>query len=85
MWTARRAAWSGDAEAAANAAVLATHVGGWGPMELHQLTGAIGFTNEYDLRLSTMGVYAVRQEAGGLPAHSRGLVDARWGDVWTSS
>lgn len=77
-WLARVAAWSGGAELAAAAAAFSSDTARWGSVELHQLTGAIGFTEEYDLNLWTMPLQALRVELGGLGCHSRALVAARW-------
>lgn len=77
-WLARAAAWSAEAESAAAAAALSSDTARWGSVELHQLTGAIGFTEEYDLHLWTMPLQALRVELGGLAAHSGDLAAARW-------
>jgi alkylation response protein AidB-like acyl-CoA dehydrogenase len=77
-WLARAAAWSAEAETAAAAAALSSDTARWGSVELHQLTGAIGFTEEYDLHLWTMPLQALRVELGGLAAHSGDLAAARW-------
>lgn len=79
-WLARAAAWSGDEETADAAAALGSETARWSSVELHQLTGAIGFTEEYDLHLWTMPLQALRVELGGLAQHSRDLVTARWAD-----
>jgi alkylation response protein AidB-like acyl-CoA dehydrogenase len=47
--------------------------------DLHQFTGAMGFAKEYDLYLWSMKIQFLAQEAGGLPASSDALCDARWG------
>jgi alkylation response protein AidB-like acyl-CoA dehydrogenase len=77
-WLARAAAWSGDPQMAAAAAALGSDTARWGSVELHQLTGAIGFTEEYDLHLWTMPLQALRVGLGGVAGHSRDLVTARW-------
>jgi hypothetical protein len=59
------------AVSAANAARLVTR-------ETHQLTGAMGFTDEYDLHVWSLRLQALRVEAGGVGAHSLALTDARW-------
>jgi hypothetical protein len=79
-WLARAAAWSGDEETADAAAALSSETARWGSVELHQLTGAIGFTEEYDLHLWTMPLQALRVELGGLARHARDLVTTRWAD-----
>ncbi len=79
QWQAREAAYHGAPdELAASAAVTAEQAAHLLFVEMHQLTGAIGFTIEYDLHLWTMRLQTLRQEAGGLKAHSRDLVHARW-------
>lgn len=77
-WLARAAAWTGDPELSAAAATFASDTARWGSLELHQLTGAIGFTEEYDLHLWTMPLQALRVELGGIASHSRDLVTTRW-------
>jgi alkylation response protein AidB-like acyl-CoA dehydrogenase len=77
-WLSRYAAWSQDDEVAATAATLACDTARWASVELHQLTGAIGFTEEYDLHLWTMPLQALRVELGGIGSHSRSLVATRW-------
>ena len=77
-WLSRYAAWSQDDEAAAAAATLACDTARWASVELHQLTGAIGFTEEYDLHLWTMPLQALRVELGGIGSHSRSLAATRW-------
>ena len=79
QWMAREAAYHGaTAELAASAAVIAEQTAHLLFVEMHQLTGAIGFTVEYDLHLWTMRLQTLRQEAGGLKSHSHDLVHARW-------
>jgi alkylation response protein AidB-like acyl-CoA dehydrogenase len=78
-WLARSAAWQ-DADrelaaaAAGQAAVAAQALG----TDLHQLTGAIGFTNEYDLHLWTTRAHALRLELGGATTHFADLAATRW-------
>jgi hypothetical protein len=48
-------------------------------VDLHQLSGAIGFTEEYDLHLWTMRAQALRTELGGIGAHARAVTAGRWG------
>ncbi len=79
QWAMREAAWHGArAELAASAAVTACEAAQRAFYETHQLTGAMGFTIEYDLHLWTMRLQALRHEAGGPRAHARDLVRARW-------
>jgi len=53
-WAARAAAWHGDDESAAAAATYATMAARVVAPDLHQLSGAISMTEEYDLHLWTM-------------------------------
>jgi alkylation response protein AidB-like acyl-CoA dehydrogenase len=62
------------AAAAGYAAVAAQVVG----TDLHQLTGAIGFTTEYDLWLWTMRLHALRTDLGGAAQHLRTVTALRW-------
>ena len=79
-WTTREAAYHGAPEAlAASAAINACEAGQSAFYETHQLTGAMGFTIEYDLHLWTMRLQALRQEMNGPRGHARALVAARWG------
>lgn len=79
LWSARKAAWSATAHDAASAATYAgLAIKAVGP-DLHQLTGAIGFTREYDLHLWTLRLMALRAELGGVGAHARTLAATRWG------
>jgi alkylation response protein AidB-like acyl-CoA dehydrogenase len=78
-WLARLAADRGaDPELAASAAVAAVDTARAVMAETHQLTGAMGFTLEYDLHLWSLRLQALRSEAGGLDEHARALVAARW-------
>jgi alkylation response protein AidB-like acyl-CoA dehydrogenase len=78
-WAARSAAWHGDDDAAATAATYATMAARTIAVDLHQLSGAIGFTEEYDLHLWTMRAQALRTELGGIGAHARAVTAGRWG------
>jgi alkylation response protein AidB-like acyl-CoA dehydrogenase len=78
-WLMREAAHHGApgervATAAAFAAAAARQVFG----ETHQLSGAIGFTREHDLHVFSMRLQALRLELGGVAAHRRAIVMARW-------
>jgi hypothetical protein len=42
------------------------------------MSGAIGFTREFDLHVWSMRLQALRQELGGTRTHRNALVDARW-------
>jgi len=80
QWTAREAAFRGaPADLAAGAAITACQAAHRIFYELHQLTGAIGFTVEYDLHLFTTRLQALRLEMQGVRGHARDLVAARWG------
>ena len=65
----------GTATAAAYAGAAATRVA----RETHQLSGAIGFTREYDLHVWTMRLHALSLELGGVGGHRRVLAALRWG------
>lgn len=77
-WSARSAAWHANAEAAATAATYATMATREVAADLHQLTGALSFTAEYDLQLWTMRAQALRTELGGVGGHARAVTDLRW-------
>lgn len=79
-WQTRYAAYlERDDEAAANAAESAVEAARLAIWELHQLTGAIGFTKEYDLHLMTMRLHALRVELDGVSGgHARAAADLRW-------
>jgi len=70
-WLTRQAAWSGaPAEQAAVAATAASEAAAQTVAETHQLTGAMGLTEEYDLHLWTMRLAALRLELGGAAEHA---------------
>ncbi|WP_337186298.1 acyl-CoA dehydrogenase family protein [Phenylobacterium sp.] len=78
-WATREAAFRGaPAEQAATAAIIASETAQRVFYETHQLTGAMGFTTEYDLHLYTLRLQTLRLEMQGLRAHARDLVEARW-------
>ncbi len=79
-WQTRYAAFGEtDNEAAASAAVSAVEAARLTIWELHQLTGAIGFTKEYDLHLLTMRLHALRVELDGVSGgHAQAVADLRW-------
>ncbi|MEU7813895.1 acyl-CoA dehydrogenase family protein [Pseudonocardia sp. NPDC049154] len=77
-WSARSAAWHGDAESAATAATYATMAAREVAVDMHQLSGAIGFTEEYDLHLWTMRAQALRTELGGIGGHAGAVTALRW-------
>ena len=63
-----------SAIAAAHAAVAAHRVFN----EMHQFSGAMGFTREHDLHVWSMRLQALRLEAGGVAGHRRAAAEARW-------
>ena len=46
--------------------------------EMHQFSGAMGFTREHDLHVWSMRLQALRLEAGGVAGHRRAAAGARW-------
>lgn len=78
-WAAREAAARGAPPAlAAGAAITAVECAQRVFDETHQLSGAIGFTTEYDLHLWSMRLQTLRQECGGVRAHAKDLVASAW-------
>jgi alkylation response protein AidB-like acyl-CoA dehydrogenase len=78
-WLGRVAAYrNAPTEEAAAAAAYAIQAVRQLGADLHQLTGAIGFTYEYDLQLWTTRLHGLRAEMGGVPAHRAALATARW-------
>jgi alkylation response protein AidB-like acyl-CoA dehydrogenase len=65
-------------EAAAVAAAHATHAANEVFREMHQMTGAMGFTREHDLHVFSMRLQALRLELGGASAHRRAIAASRW-------
>jgi len=79
-WLAREAAYHGaPAEAAAAAAAFALNAADQVFTETHQMSGAIGFTCDFDLHVWSMRLIALRQELDGVGGARRALVEARWG------
>jgi alkylation response protein AidB-like acyl-CoA dehydrogenase len=79
-WLTRYAAATGAvAEDAAAAAAQAAATAELLTRETHQLSGAMGLTEEYDLFLWTMRLPALRLELGGVAAHAAAVARARWG------
>ncbi len=79
-WLARRAAHGGAAASgAAEAAAYATQAAQVVGADLHQLSGAIGFTTEFDLHLWTTRLHGLRVELGGTTAHQLATTTANWG------
>jgi alkylation response protein AidB-like acyl-CoA dehydrogenase len=78
-WLAREAAYhNAPAEAVANAAAFALSAADLLFTETHQMSGAIGFTREFDLHAWSMRLHTLRQELGGVSAHRKAVVTARW-------
>ncbi|MGH0038443.1 MAG: acyl-CoA dehydrogenase family protein [Myxococcota bacterium] len=78
-WLAYEAAFRGaEVEASAAACAYAVAAAALGFRELHQLSGAIGFTREHDLHVWSMRLKALELELGGAGAHRRALARARW-------
>jgi alkylation response protein AidB-like acyl-CoA dehydrogenase len=79
-WLSREAAYHGaQSEAVAAAAAFALQAADQVFTETHQMSGAIGFTCEFDLHVWSMRLLALRQELGGVGGARRALVEARWG------
>jgi alkylation response protein AidB-like acyl-CoA dehydrogenase len=78
-WLAREAvALGAPADLSAAAAVAACQAAQLVMLETHQITGAMGFTLEYDLHVWSLRLTALRVEAGGIGRHAEALVAARW-------
>jgi alkylation response protein AidB-like acyl-CoA dehydrogenase len=78
-WLTRYAAWhEAEAEAVAAAAGYTSAAAQIVGSDLHQLTGAIGFTTEYNLSLWTLRLHALRTELGGASEHLRSVAMTRW-------
>ncbi|UGS34828.1 acyl-CoA dehydrogenase family protein [Capillimicrobium parvum] len=83
-WMTRFAAARGAyPEAAAAAAASASMVADAIVRDTHQLSGAMGLTEEYDLYLWTMRLPALSLELGGAGGHETALARARWIDAAT--
>ncbi|GAB5450202.1 MAG: acyl-CoA dehydrogenase family protein [Halioglobus sp.] len=81
-WLAREAAYhNAPEEAAAVAAAFALAAADQLFTETHQLSGAIGFTHEFDLHVWSMRLLALRQELDGVGGARRAVVNARWRDA----
>lgn len=81
-WLTREAAWHGaQTEAVAAASAFALDAADQVFTETHQMSGAIGFTCEFDLHVWSMRLLALRQELGGVGGARRALVEARWGQT----
>lgn len=78
-WLARVAAWRHDDPAAsACAATYAVQAIRAVAADLHQLSGAIGFTTEFDLHIWTTRLWALRVELGGGRQHATSLARSQW-------
>jgi len=78
-WLAYEAAYkNADPEASATAATYASAAAAQVARETHQLSGAIGFTREYDLHVWTLRLQALTLELGGISGHRRVLAALRW-------
>lgn len=79
-WLARRAAdTAADSAAAAMACAFAAQAAQSIAPEMHQMSGAIGFTEEFDLHVWTTRLQALRLELGGITEHQLATTDAVWG------
>lgn len=79
-WLAREAAYHGARdEAVAAAAAFALNAADQVFTETHQMSGAIGFTCEFNLHVWSMRLLALRQELDGVGGARSALVRARWG------
>lgn len=77
-WLARRAAWHhGDDFLTASAAAFACMTAQATYDNTHQVTGAIGITNEYGLVHWTMRLLALQRELGGGTVHARRVAQVR--------
>lgn len=82
VWLARAAAWrSDDFAVSACAATHAAQTIKAVAADLHQLSGAIGFTTEFDLHVWTTRLWALRVEMGGGREHAIDLARRRWSGV----
>lgn len=78
-WLVYEAAFNGaPTESSAVAAAHTMDALGRVTRETHQITGAIGLTEEHDLHLWTLRLQAQRAELGGSRAPRRAAAEARW-------
>jgi alkylation response protein AidB-like acyl-CoA dehydrogenase len=77
-WLAYEAAWCGEPVAAATALTAALKAAARVRRDTHQYTGALGFTTEYDLHLSTMRLPALAIEAGTIGSAMVAAATGRW-------
>lgn len=78
-WLARRAAWSSHDDAlAAAAACYACEAMRDTFRTVHQVTGAMGLTDEFELTRFTGKLAVLHTELGGAAEHARALAHNRW-------
>ncbi len=78
-WATRFAAWTGaEEQAAAIAGGYAQQTARLVAMDMHQLTGAIGFTSEFALHRWTTRLQAVRLESDGQDHQFASVAATRW-------
>jgi alkylation response protein AidB-like acyl-CoA dehydrogenase len=77
-WLAYEAAWSGRPAAAATALTVALPAAARVRRDAHQYSGALGFTTEYDLHLSTMRLAALSVEAATIGSPVLAAANTRW-------
>ncbi|MFA5882919.1 MAG: acyl-CoA dehydrogenase [Acidimicrobiia bacterium] len=78
-WLTYRAAWEGAPdESVLVATAQAVGAGRTAVRELHQMSGAMGLTDEYDLHLWTTRIFSLAAELGGPPVLQQALARARW-------
>jgi alkylation response protein AidB-like acyl-CoA dehydrogenase len=78
-WLTLRAAHR--AASAEDAALAAAHTAGTALRvfnEMHQMTGAMGFTREHPLHIWTTRLHVLRHELGGARLHRQAAARARW-------
>jgi alkylation response protein AidB-like acyl-CoA dehydrogenase len=78
-WLARRAAWNLDDDL--SAAIAAAYASAGVPEvfdAVHQVVGAVGFTKEFDLQLSSMRLPVLAAELGGSTAHATAVSRLKW-------
>jgi len=77
-WLARRAACLGDDTSAAEAACYAAGHMRTVLRSLHQVSGAMGITDEFGLTRYTAKLAYLHTELGGAASHARALATSRW-------
>ena len=77
-WLTYEAAWAGTPAAAATALAAAVTAAARVGRDAHQYSGALGFTTEYDLHLSTMRLVALTIEAGTIGSPVVAAASGRW-------